>query len=452
MKYNSYPTYKRSGVDWLGGIPAHWEVRRLKATIQSCQNGVWGVEPSGNNDIVCVRVADFDRVRFRAKMCRPTLRSVEADVIQTHTLCRGDLLLEMSGGGAKQPVGAVVLYDNDQPAVCSNFIAQLRPLNGFESRFLTYLHSALYSRRINVRSIKQSTGIQNLDKDSYLNEAAGFPPLPEQRAIASFLDRETANIDSLVAKIERLIGLLLEKRTSLISGAVTKGLNKNVPTRCSGVDWLGGIPAHWEVRRLKATIQSCQNGVWGVEPSGNNDIVCVRVADFDRVRFRAKMCRPTLRSVEADAIQTHTLCRGDLLLEMSGGGAKQPVGAVVLYDNDQPAVCSNFIAQLRPLNGFESRFLTYLHSALYSRRINVRSIKQSTGIQNLDKDSYLNEAAGFPPLPEQRAIASFLDRETANIDSLVAKIEEAIDRLKELRTTLIAGAVLGRIDVREEVA
>ena len=122
-----------------------------------------------------------------------------------------------------------------------------------------------------------------------------------------------------------------------------------------------------------------------------------------------------------------------------------------MYDDKQPAVCSNFIAQLRPSEGFESRYLTYLHSTLYSARVNVRSVKQSIGIQNLHKASYLNEAAGFPPLPEQQAIAGFLDRETAKIDGLVSKIHEAIDRLKELRTAFISAAVTGKIDVREEV-
>ena len=452
MKYKPYTSYRPSGIEWLGDIPAHWEVKRLKATVMGCQNGVWGAEPNGNDDIVCVRVADFDRVRFRANTDKPTFRSIETDVFQTRKLYPGDLLLEMSGGGEKQPVGTVVQYCDDQPAVCSNFIAQLRPLHGTNSRFLTYLHSTLYAMRINVRSIKQSTGIQNLDKDSYLNEAAGFPPLSEQQAIASFLDQETAKLDALIVKKEHLIELLKEKRTTLISQTITQGLDFNVSMKPSEVEWLGDIPAHWEVKRLKATVMGCQNGVWGAEPNGNDDIVCVRVADFDRVRFRANTDKPTFRSIETDVFQTRKLYPGDLLLEMSGGGEKQPVGTVVQYCDDQPAVCSNFIAQLRPLHGTNSRFLTYLHSTLYAMRINVRSIKQSTGIQNLDKDSYLNEAAGFPPLSEQQAIASFLDQETAKLDALVAEMAEVINRLKELRSALISAAVTGKIDVREEVA
>ena len=112
-------------------------------------------------------------------------------------------------------------------------------------RYLAYLHAALYAAKINTRSIKQSTGIQNLDSSSYLNESAGLPGLSEQRAIADFLDRETARIDALVAKKERLIKLLQEKRTALITRAVTRGLDPTVPMKDSGVEWLGEIPAHW---------------------------------------------------------------------------------------------------------------------------------------------------------------------------------------------------------------
>ena len=256
-KYKPYPAYKPSGVEWIGEIPAHWEVRRLKDSVISYQNGVWGEDPDGSNDIMCVRVADFDRVSLRVRSKIPTLRSVDPRVVKERGLFPGDLLLEVSGGGDKQPVGTVVVYDHQQPAVCSNFISQLRPAEDFDSIFLTYLHSALYSARINVRSIKQSIGIQNLDKVNYMNEVAGFPSLPEQKAIAAFLDRETARIDALVSKKERLIELLQEKRTALITRAVTKGLDPETRMKDSGVEWLGDIPAHWEVKpRLYAPYSS----------------------------------------------------------------------------------------------------------------------------------------------------------------------------------------------------
>ena len=249
-RFLPYPEYKDAGVEWLGEIPAHWKVNRLRATVKGCQNGVWGEEADDVDGIICVRVADFDRVQFRVSLDHPTLRSIDPSLAQSRQLRKRDLLIEKSGGGAKQPVGAVVMYDHGEPAVCSNFVARMPVADVCDPRYLTYLHAALYAARINTRSIKQSTGIQNLDGESYLNEPVGLANRREQRAIADFLDRETAKIDALVEKKKRLIELLQEKRTALITRAVTRGLDPNVPMKDSGVEWLGEIPAHWEVKKL----------------------------------------------------------------------------------------------------------------------------------------------------------------------------------------------------------
>jgi type I restriction enzyme S subunit len=130
-RFEPYPRYKDSGVEWLGTIPAHWEVKRLRSTVSSCQNGIWGDEPDGVQDIACVRVADFDRVSLTVDLSAPTLRSIQAVAVVARTLHAGDLLLEKSGGGENQPVGAVVLYDHSIPAVCSNFVARITVALGY---------------------------------------------------------------------------------------------------------------------------------------------------------------------------------------------------------------------------------------------------------------------------------------------------------------------------------
>jgi type I restriction enzyme, S subunit len=181
-----YPAYKSSGVDWLGEMPAHWQVKRLKATVTVCQNGIWGDEPDGERDILCVRVADFDRVALRVDLSNPTLRSIEPGLARDRMLVAGDLLLEKSGGGDLQPVRAVVVYDHNARAVCSNFIARMTVAKGFIPRFRVYLHAVLYAARLNVRSIKQSTGLQNLDSQTYLTEQVALPDSKEQLAIVRF--------------------------------------------------------------------------------------------------------------------------------------------------------------------------------------------------------------------------------------------------------------------------
>ena len=447
-KLQPYPAYRPSGVEWLGKIPAHWEVRRLRSTVTSYQNGVWGDESDGSNDIACVRVADFDRVAFRVDMDEPTMRSVDAAVVQARRLEPGDLLLEVSGGGEKQPVGAVVMYDHEAPAVCSNFIARMVVSKGFGSRFLTYLHSTLYASRINTRSIKQSIGIQNLDKASYLNETAGFPSLVEQRAIAAFLDRETAKLDALVAKKELLIELLQEKRTALISQAVTKGLNSDVPMRDSGVEWLGDIPAHWEVKRLK-TFANVQ--LSNVDKKSEEAQAEVLLCNYTDVYYNEHIS-PRLDFMPATAseeqVRRFSLRKGDVLITKDSE-TWTDIAVPAVVTQDLPGVlCGYHLAHIRPDNNCDGAFLSRAFSAMGPRdqfHISANGITR----YGLTGNAIRSGEFPVPPRTEQKAIGAFLDRETAKLDALVAKVREAIERLRELRTALIAAAVTGKIDVRE---
>src|SRR5690606_18752673 len=135
---------------------------------------------------------------------------------------KGDLLLEKSGGGDLQPVGIVVTYDHTVPAVCSNFIARLEVAEGYDARYLTYLHAYLYTIRLNVRSIKQTTGIQNLDSASYLSEKVAFPPPDEQKKIADYLDVQSRRVNRLIRAKQRLISLLNVQKQAIIQRAVTR--------------------------------------------------------------------------------------------------------------------------------------------------------------------------------------------------------------------------------------
>ena len=216
----------------------------------------------------------------------------------------------------------------------------------------------------------------------------------------------------------------------------------------SGVDWIGEAPSHWRIDRLKRTVNGCINGIWGDEPDGANDVVCIRVADFDRTRNRIVNDKEfTLRAIQQDQRADKLLDVGDLLIEKSGGGERQPVGTVILFDCTFDAVCSNFVARMPVRPEYDPSYLCYLHSALYALRLNIRSIKQNTGIQNLDSTSYLNETVPLPPLPEQKVIADYLDAKTAQIDCIVAAINVQIEKLKELRKTLINDVVTGKIRV-----
>ncbi len=230
-----YAEYKESGQKWLGQVPGHWSMRRLRASISDCANGVWGSDPNGKDDLICVRVADFDRVSHRVSLKKKTLRAIPLSARSRRLLRNGDLLLEKSGGGDLQPVGAVVSYDHDDPAVCSNFVARMPLADGYDSHFAVSLHFTLYASRINVLSIKQTTGIQNLDSKAYLREVVAFPPPDEQAAIVRFLDHANRKIDGFIRAKRKLIGLLNEQKQAIIHRAVTRGLHPDVPLKPSGI-------------------------------------------------------------------------------------------------------------------------------------------------------------------------------------------------------------------------
>lgn len=275
-----------------------------------------------------------------------------------------------------------------------------------------------------------------------------LPRLSDQQTIADFLDRETAQIDAMIEAQRTLAVRLVERRSALIWQSVTKGVD-DASHRPSAVEWIGDVPEHWQVNRLKTAIESVQSGVWGQESRGDaTDIRCVRVADFDRARLGVAKGDTTLRSVPMSDQARFGLRCGDLLLEKSGGTGINPVGFMAMYDSDEPAVCSNFIGRVRLRARQHPRYWLYACAASYLYRLTHRSVKQTTGIQNLDIGSYFNEPFPFPPFKEQVQIAAWLDATTAQIDAVIAASKDAITLMQERRAALISAAVTGRIDPR----
>jgi type I restriction enzyme S subunit len=450
-KWQPYPAYKDSGVEWLGEIPAHWEVKRLKNTVLVCQNGMWGDEPvNDGTDIVCVRVADFDRTKNRVVDTNLTFRSFSLSQLQGRILERGTLLLEKSGGGELQPVGVVVLYDLDILAVCSNFIARMPVARGYDPLFLCYLHSMLYSIRLNTRSIKQNTGIQNLDSYAYLCEQVSLPPLSEQRAIAAFLDRETERINALIAKKEQLIALLQEKRAALISQAVTKGLDPAVKMKDSGVAWLGEIPAHWEVKRLKF-VADVLNGVAKGRDLGDRDVVelpYLRVANVQDGFLDLSDIATIM--VGLDEVERYSLQPGDVL--MNEGGDFDKLGRGYVW-NGEITLClhQNHVFAVRPHPGIDPYWISLITLTNYAKHYFILRSKQSTNLASISATNLKELPVLVPPDNERALILDHIKDTTAKIDALIGRIREGIAKVQEYSAALIAAAVTGKIDVRDAV-
>lgn len=442
MSFKAYDEYKDSGVEWLGRVPAHWPVSRLKNSTVSCQNGVWGDDPQGDiNDVICVRVADFDRSSMTVDISNPTYRNIRDSDLESRLVEKGDLLLEKSGGGEKQPVGFVCLYEHEAKAICANFIARIKLAEHMSPSFWRYVHAAGYSIGLNIASIKQTSGIQNLDQHSYLNESAAYPTFKEQTTIAAFLDRETARIDALIEEQQRLIALLKEKRQAVISHAVTKGLDPNVPMKDSGVEWLGDVPAHWEVIAIKwlSIVQR------GASPRPINDPIYfddngeyswVRIADVSSSNGSLNYTPQKLSKLGSS--MSVKINPGELFVSIAGTVGKPCISKIKACIHDGFV----YFPQLK----IPPRFLyTIFESGLCYKGLG----KMGTQL-NLNTDTIGGIKVAIPPsYDEITQILDSLNQKLKNIDDLASQAGHVTSLLQERRSALISAAVTGKIDVRD---
>ncbi|MFP3851373.1 restriction endonuclease subunit S [Pseudomonas sp. W5-01] len=446
MSFSAYPAYKDSGVEWLGKTPQHWSVYSLKRTVDGCVNGLWGDEPDGENDIAVIRVADFQRSSSTVGLDKLTYRSITTKERQSRLIKSGDLLIEKSGGGEKTLVGCVVLFAHDFDAITSNFVARMRPLADFDSQFLCYAFGNLYDGRVNYPSVKQVTGIQNLDAESYLQERFCFPTRAEQTHIARFLDHETARIDALIEEQHRLIALLKEKRQAVISHAVTKGLDPTVPMKDSGVEWLGKVPAHWVVSRVKNIASFITSGPRGwsdyIDEAGEDTFL--QSGDMDnRLNVLFNKAKRIRTPEGAEGVRTR-LQDGDVVVCITGANTGR---VAVLETVGQAAYVNQHLGLIRPdLLACKSRYLGYaLSSSACQTYFNVEQYGLKEGLSL----THIAEAPLMvPPLAEQVKLIEALENQLGNLDGLTADSEMTVELLQERRSALISAAVTGKIDVR----
>lgn len=440
-QYRAYPAYKDSGVEWIGLVPEHWEVKRLKHLISQCQNGVWGDDPlEDGSDTLCIRVADFDRDNNVVIYNPSTYRQITKEHQDSRLVSKGDILLEKSGGGAQTLVGANVRYLGEEPAVCSNFVAVIKPSKKAESAWLNYLMASMYALKINLRSIKQSTGIQNLDSEQYLDEGVAAPSLDEQATIATALDRETARIDALIEKKTRFIELLKEKRQALITHAVTKGLDPNVKMKDSGVEWIGQVPVHWEVKPI-CRVTSVNDDVL---PDSTTDDTPIRYVDISSVGYMEGIKQASdMCFADAPSRARRKASSGDVIISTVRTYLKA-VAAVT--DEYADCVFSTGFAVLRARHLDRSFLKWMVLNELLIQAIEAHS--EGLSYPAINASALVKLKSVIPPPEEQASIAATLDRETARIDALIGKAEQSITLLKERRSAFITAAVTGQIDLR----
>lgn len=331
---------------------------------------------------------------------------------------------------SRAPVGYVSV--NDVPVAFNQGCKGLIPTSDLDNRYLMYV---LLASKSALQAVATGTTFLEISSINLGALRIPKPPLTEQRAVADFLDGETAQIDEMVQAQLELIAVLRSRRTAEVVAAV------RLQHR------LDDLPAGWELLPFKYAVASRFTGEWGGEPGTDDvDVACVRVADFDRAHRRAGTAIPTTRSISADKARAKALHPGDLLVERSGGTAKNPVGTVVLYDGPEGAISSNFIECVRLRDEHDPAFWCYLQEAAYSTGFTQVFVRQTSGIQNLDAHEFYREYFAAPGLAEQRRIAAVLDQQTAQLAQMIGAANDVVSLLRERRGALITAAVTGRID------
>jgi len=408
-----YPEYKHSGIEWLGEIPAHWDVMRVKRLFHVVNGStpVSSVPEYWDGDIVWVTPDDLGR------LTSDTIVQGSRNISKVgHASCAtplvppGSLVLS-----TRAPIGHLALAGVE---LCTN--QGCKCLLPRQAQHVGYFYHQLAAARPELESLGEGSTFQELSGSRLEAVLLGRPPVGEQSAIADFLDRETAKIDALMAKKERLIELLQEKRTALISQAVTKGLDRNVPMKDSGIDWLGEIPVHWDTTRVKFLAWFNYGDSLGADSREEGEV-------------------PVYGS--NGPVGTHA--RANTLAPCMVIGRKGSFGKINYCNTPCFAIDTTFFIDPSTSTA-EMRWLYYALSLL-----GLDSLSQDAAVPGLSRQYAHDQWVPHISPEEQHAIAALLDRQTAKIDGLIAGVGEAIEKLKEYRTALISAAVTGKIDVRE---
>ena len=408
------------------------------------RNGVWGDEPQEDgSDVVCVRAADFDRRRLRVKVDGFPMRHVEGRTLKSQRLKPGDIVLEKSGGGERQPVGAAVLFDLDVVAVCSNFCARLQPAKSVESRFLSYVLAAAYYLGKSERCIKQTTGIQNLDTDQFFATPWSYPVQDEQRRIADFLDAETARIDALADVQQRVLDSLSERRAGAVHAGVTGA--SSAAQRPTALAWATTLPFDWREGKLSLVARMGS----GHTPSRSREdwwsgctIPWITTGEVSQIRddraeeiveTREKISEVGLANSSAElcAKGTVVLCR------TASAGYSAVMGTAMATSQD-------FVSwQCGPkLDPF---YLLWCLRAMRSDllgRLAMGSTHKTIYVPDLQM-----LRIPLPPVCDQREIVENIRGSNHRIDAAVDVVRRQIELIGERRQALITAAVTGQFDV-----
>jgi len=437
MKHKPYPKYKDSGVEWLGDVPEHWGYAKLK-WIARLYSG--GTPDKTNQDYWSDGTIPWlNSGAVNDEYITEPSEYITEDAYQNSSakwIPKDALVLALAGQGKTKGMIAQLGIKT----TCNQSMAAIVPNVGFSPRYLFWWITRNYN---NLRNLAGGDARDGLNLEMIGSIPCPLLLLSEQQAIAAFLDHKTAQIDDLIDKNQELVKRLREKRTAMVSHSVTKGLDPKAKMKPSGVEWLGDVPEHWGYAKLK-WIARLYSG--GTPDKTNQDYWSDGTIPWlNSGAVNDEYITEPSEYITEDAYQNSSakwIPKDALVLALAGQGKTKGMIAQLGIKT----TCNQSMAAIVPNVGFSPRYLFWWITRNYN---NLRNLAGGDARDGLNLEMIGSIPCPLLLLSEQQAIATLLDRETDKLDALIAKVETAIEKLKEYRSALISAAVTGKIDVRE---
>ena len=439
-----------NGVDLLASLPDGWQRVPLKTISEIA---VSNVDKHSFDDELPVRLCNYTDV-YRNDWISPDMDLMTATAtsheINRYHLEIGDVVITKDSEAWDDIAVPAYVKATADDIVCGYHLAFIRPrtdvLNG------RFLFRCMQSRPVALQLELEATGVTRygLPKDAIGLAEIPLPPVSTQLLIADYLDRETAHIDGLIAEKESMLALLEEKRAALISSAITRGLGPDAPMKSSGQEWLGEIPSHWDMSKLKYIVNKIGSGVTprgGADSYQSDGIPLLRSQNihFDGLRMDDVVF---IDAETHQSMKNSKLANGDVLLNITGGS----IGRCFYFEGlDGEANVNQHVCIVRPSGQITTKYLYFtLRSVIGQTQIDLS--QSGSGREGLNFEALGNFSVPVPPLDEQQYIVEFLEAVGQKSSILSAEIRNSVERLKERRTALITAAVTGQIPLEEMAA
>jgi type I restriction enzyme, S subunit len=448
MTVPRHKAYKNSGAEWLGEVPDHWTVKRLKHV---CKVFPSNVDKKTYENEPTVLLCNYTDVYYNERITRAIVfmtATASTEQVTKFTLRAGDTVITKDSETADD-IAIAAFVPQDLPGViCGYHLSIVRPREGTWGAFVKRLFDSSY---VKARVAVAANGLTRVGLSQYAldNVEIPFPPKAEQIAIASFLESETEKVDTLITEQQRLIELLEEKGKSAISHAVTKGLNANALMKDSGIEWLGELPTHWRLMTLsRVSIDGTQNGVYKPPAEHQpNGVPCISMGEAFSGRT-INIEGSDRVALSDDETARYSLSEGDLLfarrsLVFEGSGKCSLVGKGAAGQ-----VFESSIIRVRLNREYLLPDFALLFFSAPPGRYQMLAMTEQTTISGINSQKLRQSWIPIPPVEEQRHICEYIHGIDLRCEALIAESDKSIALLRERRTALISAAITGKIDAR----